>query len=80
MLLLKIKSYIQAQGEITLQALSNQFEIPPEAMQDMVKRWVCKGMVRQEAVLPCQTRSSGCGGCSKGNADAMDTIRYYWIN
>ncbi len=82
MLLIQIKQFIQAQHEVTLQQLSRQFDIPAEAMKEMVKKWIAKGLVRGESSTDdsaCQTKSgcgSGCSGCSIKEAEEI--IRYHW--
>ena len=81
MLLIQIKQFIQAQHEVSLSQLSRQFDIPAEAMKEMVKKWIIKGLVREESSSDstCQTKSgcgSGCGGCSV--KEVKEVIRYHW--
>lgn len=89
MILIDIKNYIQAQKVVTLPQLSREFNVPNEVMEDMVKRWVDKGLVdlddENAKTIPihngnaCGSSGCGSGGCGSCSFKQMGAvIKYRW--
>ncbi len=85
-LLIQIRDYIRdAQKEISLSELSHHFDQPEEVMQDMVKRWVDKGVIERLTIisdLSCAAsacgNSKGCSGCPSALAMPKMMVFYKW--
>ena len=82
MILIEIRDFIKMHQEVTLTQLSRHFDVAPDAMKDMVNRWVMKGFVSQMIMSDnCNTNSScssGCGSCTV--AKPGETVSYRWLN
>ncbi len=51
----------EAQGPVSLAALSQQLEVEPSALEGMIDFWVRKGRLRLVGATMCS--SAGCGAC-----------------
>ncbi|GAB4477992.1 MAG: hypothetical protein Kow00124_21870 [Anaerolineae bacterium] len=57
----------EAQGPVSLAALSRQLEVEPSALEGMIDFWVRKGRLRLTGATVCS--SAGCGACpAEGSA------------
>jgi putative ferrous iron transport protein C len=70
MILSKIRDYLQANGNASLQDMANRFDIAPDALRGMLAQWVARGRV------VCEPPSGNCGGCCKCDAAALEVYRW----
>ncbi len=72
MILSELRDYLKAKKRVTLNELVIHFDIDPDALRGMLRKWVSKGKVRQ---LPV---GDNCGtGCCK--CDPTLTEFYEWV-
>ncbi len=61
MSLLQVKDYVKNQGKVSLFDLSNQFNIEPDILREMLKLLVSKGKLRsQTKTVKCGTKCVRC--------------------
>jgi putative ferrous iron transport protein C len=70
MILSKIRDYLQANGNASLQDMANRFDIAPDALRGMLGQWVARGRV------VCEPPSGNCGGCCRCDAAALEVYRW----
>ena len=70
MILSKIRDYLQANGNASLQDMANRLDIAHDALRGMLGQWVARGRV------VCEPPSGNCGGCCRCDAAALEVYRW----
>ncbi|OYQ79483.1 hypothetical protein B9T19_06855 [Ignatzschineria sp. F8392] len=75
MILLEMKRYIEARGEVPLTHLAHAFNLDTNTAEMMMSQWVKRGTIEKLENQPCPSLNtqSLCGGCS-GNCHTSSLI------
>lgn len=68
MILLDLKHYIEAHKRVDLIDLARHFKMPANVIEEMLERWVQKGVIEKEVIE--------CGGCHKCTGPKPTFYRY----
>lgn len=75
MILLEMKRYIEARGEVPLTHLAHAFNLDTNTAEMMMAQWIKRGTIEKLENQPCPSPNtqSLCGGCS-GNCHTTSLI------